>query len=151
KEHIRPGDLVIPDQIFDRTKGVRPSSFFGGGIVGHVEFADPFCPDFRGWIEAAARKITDQVHAGGTYVCIEGPQFSTRAESLHYRETVQPSVIGMTAVPEAKLARQAEMAYGMLALATDYDCWHENEDDVSIEAVIAVLKANSDKANQVIK
>jgi len=151
KEDIKPGDLVIPDQLYDRTKGIRPSTFFGGGIVGHVEFADPFCPDFRGWIETAARKITDQVYSGGTYVCIEGPQFSTRAESHHYRETIQPSVIGMTGLPEAKLAREAEMAYGMLALATDYDCWHAHEADVSVEAVMAVLKANTDKANQVIK
>ncbi|MDQ3230889.1 MAG: S-methyl-5'-thioadenosine phosphorylase [Pseudobdellovibrionaceae bacterium] len=151
KDDIHPGDLVIPDQIFDRTKGIRPSTFFGGGIVGHVEFADPFCADFRGWIETAARKVSDQVYSGGTYVCIEGPQFSTRAESQHYRETIQPSVIGMTALPEAKLAREAEMAYGMLAMATDYDCWHQHEADVTVEAVLAVLKANTDKANRVIK
>jgi 5'-methylthioadenosine phosphorylase len=151
QDHIKPGDLVLPDQLYDRTKGIRPSTFFGGGIVGHVEFADPFCPDFRGWIEAAARKVTPEVHSGGTYVCIEGPQFSTRAESHHYRATLQPAVIGMTALPEAKLAREAEMAYGMLALATDYDCWHEHEADVTVESVIAVLKANTEKANRVIK
>ncbi len=151
KEYIRPGDMVIPDQLFDRTKGLRASTFFGQGIVGHVEFADPFCPDFAGWIERAAHSITEQVHTGGSYVCIEGPQFSTRAESLYYRETLKPSVIGMTAIPEAKLIREAEMAYGMLALATDYDCWHEHEADVSVEAVLAVLKANSEKANSIIK
>ena len=95
--------------------------------------------------------MTPEVHSGGTYVCIEGPQFSTRAESHHYRATLQPAVIGMTALPEAKLAREAEMAYGMLALATDYDCWHEHEADVTVETVIAVLKANTDKANRVIK
>ncbi len=151
RDPIKPGDLVLPDQLYDRTKGIRPSTFFGGGIVGHVEFADPFCPDFRAWIAAAAKKVTDHVHSGGAYVCIEGPQFSTRAESHHYRETLQPAVIGMTALPEAKLAREAEMAYGMLALATDYDCWHEHEEDVTVESVIAVLKANTDKANRVIK
>ncbi|WP_141735611.1 S-methyl-5'-thioadenosine phosphorylase [Oligoflexus tunisiensis] len=151
QEHIQPGDLVIPDQIYDRSKGVRPSTFFGGGIVGHVEFADPFCPDFRGWIETAARRVTTHVHAGGGYVCIEGPQFSTRAESHLYRATLKPVVIGMTALPEAKLVREAEMAYGMLALATDYDCWHEHEADVTVDVVLAVLRANTDKANHVIK
>jgi 5'-methylthioadenosine phosphorylase len=151
QEHIQPGDLVIPDQIYDRTKGLRPSTFFGGGIVGHVEFADPFCPDFRGWIETAARRVTTHVHSGGGYVCIEGPQFSTRAESHHYRATLKPAVIGMTAIPEAKLVREAEMAYGMLALATDYDCWHEHEADVTVDVVLAVLRANTDKANHVIR
>ncbi len=151
KEFIRPGDMVVPDQIYDRTKGVRNSTFFGQGIVGHVEFADPFCSVFSDWIETAARSVTERVHRGGTYVCIEGPQFSTRAESIQYREVGRPAVIGMTGVPEAKLAREAEMAYGMLALATDYDCWHEHEADVSVEAVLAVLKANSTAANNIVK
>lgn len=151
KEFIRPGDMVVPDQIYDRTKGQREGTFFGKGIVGHVEFADPFCPDFSDWIEAAARRVTDRVHRGGTYVCIEGPQFSTRAESIQYRETGRPAVIGMTGIPEAKLAREAELAYGMLALATDYDCWHEHEADVSVDAVLAVLKANSESANNIVK
>jgi 5'-methylthioadenosine phosphorylase len=151
KEFIQPGEMVIPSQLYDRTKGLRASTFFGDGIAGHVEFADPFCPDLCSWIEKAARKYSEKVHVGGTYVCIEGPQFSTRAESFHYRETLQPSVIGMTAIPEAKLVREAEMAYGMLALATDYDCWHESEADVSVDAVLAVLKANSEKANSIIK
>ncbi|MES2745915.1 MAG: S-methyl-5'-thioadenosine phosphorylase, partial [Bdellovibrionota bacterium] len=127
KEHIRPGDMVIPDQIFDRTKGKRAETFFGEGIVGHFEFADPFDLDMCKWIEKAAKSVTDRVHFGGSYVCMEGPAFSTRAESRHYRETLRPAVIGMTAIPEAKLAREAEMCYGMLALATDYDCWHEGE------------------------
>ncbi len=151
KEFISPGDMVVPDQIYDRTKGVRASTFFGQGIVGHVEFADPFCPDMINWIEGAARQVTPRVHRGGAYVCIEGPQFSTRAESHHYRDTLRPAVIGMTGIPEAKLAREAELCYGMLALATDYDCWHESEADVSVDAVMAVLKANSENANSIIR
>jgi 5'-methylthioadenosine phosphorylase len=151
REDIKPGDMVVPDQIFDRTNGIRPSTFFGQGIVGHIEFADPFAQEMLDLIDQAAHKVTDQVHRGGAYVCIEGPQFSTRAESLHYRETLRPAVIGMTGIPEAKLAREAELCYGMLALATDYDCWHETEDDVSVEAVLAVLKANGEKANAIIK
>lgn len=150
-EAIRPGDMVVPDQIFDRTKGVRPATFFGGGIVGHVTFADPFSQEMISLITEAAKARTSRVHRGGTYVCMEGPQFSTRAESRQYRATLSPAVIGMTALPEAKLAREAEMAYGMLALATDYDCWHEEEDDVSVEAVMAVLKANSELANSIIQ
>ncbi len=151
KEYIQPGDMVIPDQIYDRTKGQRNGSFFGGGIVGHIEFADPFCSDLSGWIEVAARKVSARVHRGGAYVCIEGPQFSTRAESHHYRATLRPAVIGMTGIPEAKLAREAELCYGMLALATDYDCWHEGEADVSVDAVLAVLKANSENANEIVR
>ena len=149
KEEISPGDMVIPDQIFDRTKGIRASTFFGDGIAGHVAFADPFCHEMSGLIDKAARMKTDRVHTGGTYVCMEGPQFSTRAESNFYRKTLAPAVIGMTAIPEAKLAREAEICYGMLALATDYDCWHEGEDDVSVEAVLAVLKANAALANSI--
>src|SRR5690606_1304670 len=108
-----PGDMVVPDQIFDRTKGVRASSFFGEGCVGHVTFADPFCNDLRQIIAASARacKGDDGVHTGGAYVCMEGPQFSTRAESHFYRKTLAPAVIGMTGLPEAKLAREAEMSY----------------------------------------
>lgn len=151
KEEIRPGDMVVPDQIFDRTKGIRNSSFFGEGIVGHVMFADPFCDGQRQTIIAAAKSNQARVHDGGSYVCMEGPQFSTRAESHQYRKTLSPAVIGMTALPEAKLAREAEMCYGMLALATDYDCWHETEEDVSVEAVLAVLKANANLANSIVK
>ena len=151
KEDIKPGDMVVPDQIFDRTKGIRQSSFFGDGIVGHVEFADPFDKEMLTWIGQAARSCVDGVHEGGTYVCIEGPQFSTRAESIHYRETLRPSVIGMTGLPEAKLVREAEMCYGMLALATDYDCWKGGDEDVSVEAVLAVLKANSEHAKAIVK
>lgn len=151
KDTIRPGDMVVPDQIFDRTKGNRPSSFFEGGIVGHVSFADPFCDEMRATVLTAARRHATGVHDGGTYVCMEGPQFSTRAESHYYRKTLEPAVIGMTALPEAKLAREAEMCYGMLALATDYDCWHESEEDVSVDAVISVLRANAALANTIVR
>ncbi len=151
KESIRPGDMVVPDQIFDRTKGVRASTFFGEGCVGHVSFADPFCSELRGVIISSAKANDARVHNGGTYVCMEGPQFSTRAESHFYRKTLEPSVIGMTGLPEAKLAREAELCYAILALATDYDCWHETEEDVSVEAVMSVLKANSELANRVVK
>lgn len=151
QERIRPGDMVVPDQIFDRTKGVRPSTFFGDGIAGHVAFADPFCDDLRTLIADAARKAGAILHEGGTYICMEGPQFSTRAESHFYRREVDATVIGMTALPEAKLAREAEMCYAMLAMGTDYDCWHEAEEDVSVEAVVRVLKANAERANAIVK
>jgi 5'-methylthioadenosine phosphorylase len=151
KESIQPGDMVIPDQVFDRTRGSRANTFFGEGVVGHVMFADPFCPDMRAMIKKAAEQEKAKVHNGGTYVCMEGPAFSTRAESHYYRKTLAPAIIGMTAIPEAKLAREAEICYGMLALATDYDCWHETEEDVSVEAVLAVVKANSTLANNIIK
>lgn len=151
KEAIKPGDMVIPDQLFDRTRGSRANTFFGDGVVGHVMFGEPFCPDMRKIILNAAKEQKATVHDGGTYVCMEGPAFSTRAESHYYRKTLSPAVIGMTAVPEAKLAREAEMCYGMLALATDYDCWHETEEDVNVEAVMAVVKANATLANNIIK
>jgi len=151
RESIKPGDMVVPDQVFDRTKGHRKDSFFGEGIVGHVMFADPFCKDLRPIIKQAAEAESARVHDGGTYVCMEGPAFSTRAESHYYRKSLSPAVIGMTALPEAKLAREAEICYGMLALATDYDCWHETEEDVSVEAVLAVVRANSTRANNIIK
>ena len=151
QEQIRPGDFVVPDQIFDRTRGCRASTFFGEGVVGHVTFADPFCDVMRKLVLTAAAKHTDKLHDGGTYVCIEGPQFSTRAESHYYRKTLAPAVIGMTALPEAKLAREAEMCYAMLALATDYDCWHQSEDDVSVKAVVTVLKTNASLTSSVVR
>lgn len=151
KKNIRPGDMVVPDQIFDRTKGIRPSTFFGDGIVGHVTFADPFCETLRTEILKAATKHTKNLHNKGAYVCMEGPQFSTRSESNFYRQTLEPAVIGMTAIPEAKLAREAEISYGMLALATDYDCWNEEEDDVSVEAVIKILRDNSELAKKIVR
>ena len=151
QEHIGPGDMVVPDQIFDRTKGIRPATFFGNGIVGHVTFADPFCDDLRRVVVEAATGRGATVHDGGTYICMEGPQFSTRAESHFYRRTADAVVIGMTALPEAKLAREAEMCYAMLAMGTDYDCWHETEEDVSIDAVLELLRKNAAQANAIVQ
>lgn len=140
KEEIAPGDLVVVDQFIDLTKK-RVSTFFEDGIAAHVTFADPVCADLAAALGQAAESTGAKVHRGGAYVCIEGPQFSTRAESLVYRSW-GVSVVGMTAMPEAKLAREAELPYATLALATDYDCWHESEEDVSVEAVVATLKKN---------
>ena len=150
QEYIKRGDLVVPDQIYDRTKGIRASTFFGDGIVGHVAFADPFCNKMRAFVRDAAASAGGEVHFGGTYICMEGPQFSTRAESKFYRQEIGCSVIGMTAIPEAKLAREAEICYAVVALATDYDCWHEGEEDVSVQAVLEVLAANATLANRVV-
>lgn len=153
---IHPGDLVVPDQLFDRTKGIRQSTFFGEGLVGHVSFGEPFCKPFSQLTLSSTRQVTHQSDDrtncvdGGTYVCIEGPQFSTKAESLFYRQTLGASIIGMTAIPEAKLAREAGLHYAMLALATDYDCWNESEDEVSTDAVVAVVRKNAAKANEVV-
>ncbi len=140
KEAIAPGDFVVADQFIDLTRK-RTSTFFEGGVVGHVGFADPVCEHLAAALAAAGSKAGARVHRGGTYVCIEGPQFSSRAESLVYRSW-GVSVIGMTAMPEAKLAREAELPYAVLALATDYDCWHESEEDVTVEAVLAVMGRN---------
>jgi len=140
KEEIAPCDLVVPDQFIDLTKK-RTTTFFEDGIVGHVVFADPVCPLMAAALADASRKAGAKVHQGGTYVVIEGPHFSTRAESRVYRSW-GVSVIGMTAMPEAKLAREAELPYATLALSTDYDCWHESEEAVSVEAVVAVMKKN---------
>jgi 5'-methylthioadenosine phosphorylase len=145
QEGIRPGDLVIPDQIFDRTKGIRPSTFFGEGVVGHFSFAEPFCDEMRNNLIEASCEYN--IHEKGTYVCMEGPQFSTRAESNYYRKALQATVIGMTGLPEAKLAREAEMCYAMLALATDYDCWKDDEESVSVDGVLTVLRENAARAN----
>ncbi|MEE2659050.1 MAG: S-methyl-5'-thioadenosine phosphorylase [Candidatus Latescibacterota bacterium] len=150
KEHIKPGDMVVPDQIFDRTKGIRSHTFFGEGIAGHVSMADPYCSQLNNWVADAARACGATVHEGGTYMCMEGPQFSTRAESNAYRAVLDATVIGMTAIPEAKLAREAELCYGMLAMGTDYDCWHEDEEDVSVEAVITILSQNAELGNRVL-
>jgi 5'-methylthioadenosine phosphorylase len=149
KEEIRPGDIVVVDQFIDRTKH-RPASFFGDGVAGHVGFADPVCPDLAGWAFEAARAVGARTHRGGTYVVIDGPMFSTRAESKLYRSW-GVDVIGMTNLPEAKLAREAEMSYATIALATDYDCWHESEEDVSVEAVVALLKQNVTLAKAIVK
>jgi 5'-methylthioadenosine phosphorylase len=148
REDIEPGHVVIVDQYIDLTKR-RPSTFFEDGIVGHVMFADPVCPLLSSALAEASQAAGATVHRGGTYLCMEGPQFSTRAESRLYRQW-GVSVIGMTAMPEAKLAREAELPYATLALATDYDCWHESAEDVSVEAVIAVLKQNAELAQRTV-
>jgi 5'-methylthioadenosine phosphorylase len=148
KEHIAPGDLVVPDQFIDLTKR-RVSSFFDEGVVAHVGFADPVCVPLAGALADAADAAGAKVHRGGTYVCMEGPAFSTRAESRVYRSW-GVSVIGMTAMPEAKLAREAELPYAVLALSTDYDCWHESEEDVTVDAVLAVMQKNVAVARQTI-
>ncbi|HEY2514353.1 MAG TPA: S-methyl-5'-thioadenosine phosphorylase [Polyangiaceae bacterium] len=140
KEEVAPGDLVLVDQFIDLTKR-RVSTFFDEDVAAHVMFADPVCPELAEAFAAAATRAGGKVHRGGTYVCIEGPQFSTRAESRLYRSW-GVSVIGMTAMPEAKLAREAELPFATVALATDYDCWHESEEDVTVEAVLAVMKKN---------
>jgi 5'-methylthioadenosine phosphorylase len=149
KEEIAPLDVVIPDQLFDRTKG-RPSTFFEDGIVAHVSFADPFCADLSQVLFQAATRAGARVHPGGTYICMEGPQFSTRAESRIYRQW-GVDVIGMTALPEAKLAREAEICYATLAFATDYDCWHETEEDVTVEMVVKTLLQNVETGKQIIR
>lgn len=146
---IAPGDLVCPDQLLDRTRG-RASTFFGDGVVAHVPFGDPLCLNLQALIYAAAQETPATVHNGGTYVCIEGPTFSTKAESELFRRW-GCSVVGMTNLPEARLAREAEMAYATLALSTDYDCWHSGHDDVTVEAVVAVVKRNVATARAVIR
>lgn len=150
KEEIVPGHIVIPDQFFDRTQGKRASTFFGDGIVGHVQFADPICGDLAEILAEAATAAGATVHRGGTYVCIEGPNFSTRAESNIFRRW-GVDIIGMTNLPESRLAREAEICYGTVALATDYDCWHDGHDDVSVEAVIAIIQQNVATAREIIK
>jgi len=150
KEEIIPGHIVIPDQFFDRTQGKRASTFFGNGVVGHVQFADPVCNGLSDILVASAQKVGATVHKGGTYICIEGPNFSTRAESNIYRSW-GVDIIGMTNLPESRLAREAEICYGTVALATDYDCWHEGHDDVSVEAVLAIIQQNVATAKDIIE
>ena len=149
KEGIRPGDIVVVDQFFDRTR-FRANTFFSDGVVGHIAFADPVCPDLSAVAFASARKVVRRVHRRGTYLCIEGPAFSTRAESRVYRRW-GVDVIGMTNLPEANLAREAELCYATLALATDYDCWHESEEDVSVEAILAILRRNVENSKQIVR
>jgi len=146
REELAPLDLVIPDQFIDRTLG-RAASFFDEGCVAHVGFADPFCPELRKVLLAAARAAGPAVHEGGTYVCMEGPAFSTRAESNLYRSW-GAAVIGMTNLTEAKLAREAELCYATLALVTDYDCWHPGHDAVTVEMVIGNLRRNAESAHR---
>jgi 5'-methylthioadenosine phosphorylase len=148
REEIAPGHVVVPDQFIDRTRQ-RVSTFFGRGVVAHVQFADPVCPVLSRAVGEAARAEGATVHAGGTYVCMEGPQFSTRAESHLYRSW-GAQVIGMTNLQEAKLAREAEICFATLALATDYDCWNTAHADVQIEDVLRVLAANVDLARRTV-
>ncbi len=149
KEEIVPGHIVLPDQFIDRTHR-RVSTFFSEGIVGHVGFADPICSDLQAKVADAAVKAGATLHVGGTYICIEGPQFSTRAESLLYRSW-GVDVIGMTNVTEAKLAREAGLCYVTMALSTDYDCWHEEEEAVTLEGVLEIMHQNVTLAQGIVK
>ncbi|HSA58185.1 MAG TPA: S-methyl-5'-thioadenosine phosphorylase [bacterium] len=149
KKEIEPGHMVVIDQFFDRTKG-RVSTFFSEGVVAHVAFADPVCSEIRKVLIASGKQTGATVHEKGTYLCMEGPQFSTRAESRIYRQW-GVDVIGMTNLQEAKLAREAEICYATLALSTDYDCWHEGHDDVTIDMVIATLTKNVETAKKIIR
>jgi 5'-methylthioadenosine phosphorylase len=150
REDYAPLDLVVPDQIFDRTRS-RPNTFFEGGVVAHVSFADPFCPHLSEQLWTAMSALGDiHTHRGGVYVCMEGPQFSTRAESNTYRK-LGFDLIGMTALPEAKLAREAEICYATIACVTDYDVWHEGAETVTVEMVVANLTRNVENAKRIIR
>ena len=149
KEEIKPGDLVIPDQIIDRTRN-RVNSFFGEGIVAHIPFAEPFCPVLSQIVFEAARKAGASVHLRGTYVAMEGPAFSTQAESRLYRSW-GADIIGMTALPEAKLAREAEICYAVIGCVTDYDSWMERSQPVTVDVILNILHQNIDTAKQIIK
>ncbi|KAM7191562.1 Methylthioadenosine phosphorylase, partial [Rhypophila sp. PSN 637] len=151
REEIKPMDFVVPDQIIDRTKGIRPFTFFEGGVVGHVGFADPFDAGLAGVVQKCADAMKGDgvvLHQGGTIICMEGPAFSTRAESNMYRSW-GGSVINMSALPESKLAREAELAYQMICMATDYDCWHTTE-DVDVAMVMKYMDANSKNAKHLV-
>jgi len=150
REDIAPGDIVLCDQFIDRTVS-RPRTFFEGGIVAHVGFAEPISRRVQSALQRACQRLGIRHHMNGAYVCIEGPQFSTKAESLMYRTWPGVSVIGMTNLPEARLAREAELPYATVALATDYDCWNEAHDAVTVDQVIATLQANVAKAKAIIK
>ncbi|HEY9771688.1 MAG TPA: S-methyl-5'-thioadenosine phosphorylase [Coleofasciculaceae cyanobacterium] len=152
KEAAKPLDMVIPDQFIDRTKN-RVSTFFGAGLVAHIAFGEPICPNLAGVLADAVESLNlaeVDLHRGGTYVCMEGPAFSTKAESQLYRSW-GATIIGMTNLPEAKLAREAEIAYATLALVTDYDCWHGDHDNVTVEMVVANLQRNAINAQKVIQ
>jgi 5'-methylthioadenosine phosphorylase len=151
KEEYAPLDILIPDQFFDRTRArAGESTFFGNGIVAHTTFADPVCPELGNFLERACRATGVKTHRGGTYICMEGPAFSTRAESEVYRSWGM-DVIGMTNLQEAKLAREAEICYSTLALVTDYDCWHQGHTAVSVETVIENLNKNVQNAQGIIR
>jgi 5'-methylthioadenosine phosphorylase len=149
KESIRPLDIVIPDQFFDCTQA-RPSTFFGNGLVAHIAFADPVCPDLAQLIFKAGKKAGASIHSGGTLLCIEGPAFSTRAESNVYRQWGM-DIIGMTSLQEAKLAREAEICYAAMAMVTDFDCWHTKESEVNVETVVHNLKKSISFAKKIIQ
>ena len=149
REEIPPGDFVAVDQFIDRTRH-RSDTFFEGGVVAHVMFGDPVCPALRAVLRDSAAEAGVKVHDGGTYLCMEGPQFSTRAESNMYRE-LGAHVIGMTNLQEAKLAREAEICYATLAMSTDYDCWHEGHDDVTVEAILEVMGRNVGHAREAVR
>lgn len=149
EEDSRPGEIVLPDQFIDRTWG-RPSTFFGNGLVGHVGMADPICASLQAAIWETRLAVGAPFHRGGAYLCIQGPQFSTRAESFLFRGW-GARVIGMTNATEARLAREAELCYATVALVTDYDCWHETEKEVTVEAVLAVLRGNVETAKRIIR
>ncbi len=149
KERIHPGHMVLPDQFLDRTTK-RENTFFDDGLVAHVTFADPVCHALANQLSEAARSIEARFHVGGTYLCIEGPQFSTKAESLLYRQW-GVDIIGMTNATEAKLAREAEICYATLALVTDFDCWHQSEEPVSVEAILNVMHANVVQAKTLLR
>ena len=151
QEKYAPTDMVIPDQFFDRTRGrVKESTFFGEGIVGHVALAHPVCGELGDILEASCNEVGVTTHRGGTYLCMEGPAFSTKAESKVYRQWGM-DIIGMTNLQEAKLAREAEIAYATLALVTDYDCWHEAHDNVTVDMVIEYLNKNVRNAQLILK
>mgnify|MGYP003393844438 FL=1 len=149
REEIEPGHIMIPSQFYDHTKK-RISTFFGDGIVAHVGMADPVCDGLAEQLYRSSISVGAKTHNGGIYLCMEGPQFSTRGESLIYRKW-GVDVIGMTNVTEAKLAREAEICYATIALSTDYDCWHVSEEDVTVEAVIQIIKQNVDTAKRIIR
>jgi 5'-methylthioadenosine phosphorylase len=149
REELKPLDIVVPDQLYDRTKA-RPSTFFGDGVVVHMSFADPFCPHVSRQVVEAGRAVGATVHEGGTYVCIEGPQFSTRAESNVYRRQGF-DIIGMTNLQEAKLAREAELCYATMALVTDYDVWYEGGEDVTLEQVLENVRRNVETAQAIVR
>ena len=148
KEDVHPLEILIPDQFIDRTRG-RISTFFGSGLVGHVAFSHPFCAILSERLYDAGTQSGAKLHRGGTYVCMEGPQFSTLAESHLYRSW-GADVIGMTNLQEAKLAREAEICYATMALVTDYDCWHETEEAVTVDAIIAILTKNAETARRMV-
>lgn len=150
RDDYAPGHVVVPDQLFDRTKGVRPYTFFKQGVVAHVAFDKPFCPALSAVLLKAAARAGATVHRGGTLVVMEGPQFSTKAESEENRRRGH-HLIGMTALPEAKLAREAEIAYATLAMVTDYDAWHPDHDAVTVEQVVRVLHANARLAQEIVR